>query len=64
MNLVRILDQTPQTDYAKAVDFLLERCYGTTIAARFAERWVEAARHAGYSPSECADWLAEVEGLR
>ena len=63
MTFASNLDQAPETSYAQDVDVLLEHRYGMTIAVLFADNVVEAARRAGYSPTECADWLAEVDGL-
>lgn len=55
--------RAPRSDYFTAVDFLLQRRFGTTVAERLAEGVVTAAWRAGYSPRECVEWLAEVDGL-
>lgn len=62
---------TPQTDwrnvaheiYFAAVDRWLEVRFGVTVAERLAWTVVRAAREAGYSPLECAEWLAQVDRL-
>jgi len=63
MKLTRLPGRPPHAAYACAVDYLLQRRYGTTVAAQSAEQMVAVAWRAGLSPRECADWLAALDGL-
>lgn len=49
--------------YQRAVDRHLKADHGTDSGALLAENVVSAAQRAGYSPLECASWLARVDGL-
>jgi len=53
----------PAAVYLDAVNARLRARFGLTAAALFAESAVRAAQLAGYTPQQCVDWLASVEGL-
>ncbi|MCP5059141.1 MAG: hypothetical protein GY937_20745 [bacterium] len=52
-----------RADYFASVDFLLQLRFRTSVAERLAESVVTAAWRAGFSPRECVEWLAAVDGL-
>lgn len=50
-------------EYRARVDAILKSRFCTSIRDLSAESVVEAARFAEYSPKECVDWLAMIDGL-
>lgn len=49
--------------YLAVVESQLQGQYRTTVAELYAENAVRACQLAGFSPRECVEWLARVEGL-
>ena len=63
MSLAILQRRGSRSQFAQSVDFLLQRRFASSIALQHADEVVTAAWRAGYSPRECVDWLAEVDGL-
>ena len=56
-------NELSESEFAKSVEFRLYNRFGLRLKSIHAERFVQAARTAGFSPYECYCSIVRLDGL-